>query len=576
MFHKIMTNRKIADIFEEIALFLHAQDIPFKPQAYEAAAQSLRALSEELAEMYRRCGNSCLRDITGIGKHMAEKIREAILKGKIREYETLKKQFPFDMLGLTRVQEIGPKTALMLYRKLKIKNVKDLERAAKTGKIAHLPRMGYKTERNILRALEFLKKNSGRQIIHLVLPFARQIIEKLKVVPGVTHMEIAGSLRRRSETIGDIDLLSTTSKPRELIEAFKRLTVVSEILEEGLKKVAVRYTNNMNGDLRILKPDEFGTGIVYFTGSKEHNILLRERAIKKKMKLSEYGLFRKTQKQKNIKTEKHVYAALGLQYIPPEIRVGADEIERAAKKKIPTLIAYGTIEGDCQVQTNWSDGSASIEEMALAAKSYGLSYLAITDHTQSLAIANGLNEKRLREQGKEIDRLNKKLNGIHILKSTECDVKSDGTLDLKDDALKTLDFVCVSIHLNRGLSKQKMTERIIRALKHPLVHVLFHPTGRIVNARESYEVEMDQVIKAAKFYKVALEVNGSERMDMAEKWIRQAVQNKVKLLINSDAHTPEQFSNLDIGIGQARRGWTKKSDVLNTKTFKEFLKALKK
>lgn len=575
MARKNLTNRQIAEIFEEIALLLRAQNIAFKPQAFEVAAESIRGLNEELSEMYKQCGESCIDQIPGVGKSMTEKIKEAVTKGKISEYQTMKKQFPFDMLGLTRVQDVGPKTALMLYKMLKVKNVRDLERVAKAGKIATLPRMGHKTEQNILRALAFLKTNSGRQIIHLVLPVANRIVEKLHAVPGVTHVEIAGSLRRRKETIGDIDLLATTTKPHELIRAFKRLSIVSEVLEEGPTKVTARYTNNMNGDLRILKPDEYGAGLVYFTGSKEHNILLRERAIKKGMKLSEYGLFR-GKKRVTSKTEKQVYASLGLQEIPPEIRIGEDELEIAAKKKIPDLIPYGSIKGDCQVQTNWSDGTDSIEDMAKAARAYGLSYIAVTDHTKSLTIAHGLDEKRLREQGKEIDRLNKKLKGFRVLKSTECDVRSDGSLDLDDEALKTLDLVCVSVHSNRSLPKEKMTQRIIRALKHPRVHVFFHPTGRIVNTRDSYEVDMDQVIKAAKLYKVALEVNGSERIDMHEKFIRQTIETGVKLLINSDAHTPEQFSNMDIGIGQARRGWAKKTDVLNTKSVKEFLKAIRK
>ncbi len=575
MAKKSLANREIANIFEEIALYLRAQNVAFKPQAFEVAAESIRGLDEELTDLYARCGETCIDEIPGIGKSMAEKIREAVTKGKISEYNALKKQLPFDMLGLTRVQDVGPKTALMLFQKLKIKNVRDLERAAKAGKIATLPRMGHKTEQNILRALAFLKTSSGRQIIHFVLPVADQIVKKIRAVPGVTHVEIAGSIRRRKETIGDIDLLATTSKPKELIDAFKRLSNVLEVLEEGPTKLMVRYTNNMNGDLRILRPDEYGAGLVYFTGSKEHNILLRERAIKKGMKLSEYGLFKGKQRLAS-RTEKQIYTALGLQEIPPEIRIGEREIEFAAAKKIPALIPYGSVKGDCQVQTDWSDGTDSIEDMAKAAHAHGLSYMAVTDHTQSLTIANGLNEKRLREQGKEIDKLNKKLKGFRVLKSTECDIRPDGTLDLKDDALKSLDLVCVSVHSHRSLEKDQMTERIIRALKHPLVHVFFHPTGRVVNVRDSYEVDMERVIKAARLYRVALEVNGSQRMDMHEKLIHYAVETGVKLLINSDAHTPEHFANIDIGIGQARRGWAKKTDVLNTKSVNDFLKAIQK
>lgn len=572
---KILSNKQIADIFDEIALYLEAQDIPYKPQAYHIAAETVRGLNQELFELYKKCGDICIDDLAGIGKSLTEKIVEAVTTGNISEYQALKIQYPFHMLELTRIQDIGAKTALYLYQQLGIKTVNDLERAAKAGNISTIPHMGIKTERNILRAIAFLRSSSGRQTIHLAMPFAQHLVEKLQSIPGVKQVEIAGSLRRRKETIGDIDLLATTKDPDKLIRAFKQLAFVSEIFEEGPTKMSVRYTNNMRGDLRILKPEEYGAGLVYFTGSKEHNILLRQRAIKQKMKLSEYGLF-KGKEVVASKTEKQIYTALDLAYIPPEIRVGEDEIERAANKNIPSLIDYGSLKGDCQVQTNWSDGTDSIEDMVKAAKTHGLSYMAVTDHTQGLKIAHGLDEKRLLKQGKEIDRLNKKLKGFHVLKSTECDIRKDGSLDLSDSALRTLDLVCVSVHTNRKMTKQEMTERIIRGIKHPLVHILLHPTGRIINVRDQYELDMDQIIKAAKHYHVALEVNGSERLDPHEKYIRQTIEHGVKLVISSDTHAPEQFINLDFGIGQARRGWAKPSDVLNTKSVSAFLKAIKK
>ncbi len=571
----ILSNKQIADIFDEMALYLEAQDIPFKPQAYQIAAETIRGLNQELSDLYKTCGDVCIDDLAGIGTSLTEKIVEAVTTGNISEYQMLKKQFPFHMLELTHIQDVGPKTALHLYESLNIKTIKDLERAAKAGKISTIPHMGIKTQRNMLRAIAFLHSSSGRQTIHLAMPFAQHLVEKLQAVPGVKHIEIAGSLRRRKETIGDIDLLATTTDPSKLIRAFKQLAFISEILEEGPTKMTVRYTNNMNGDLRILQPEAYGAGLVYFTGSKEHNILLRQRAIKQKMKLSEYGLFQ-GKKRLASKTEKHMYTALGLSYIPPEIRVGADEIERAVTHHIPTLVEYGSLKGDLQVQTNWSDGTDSIEDMALAAKAYGLSYIAVTDHTQSLHIAHGLDEKRLLNQGKEIDQLNKRLKGFRLLKSTECDIRKDGSLDLSDTALCTLDLVCLSVHTNRKMTKQAMTERIIRGIQHPLVHILLHPTGRIINVRDQYAMDMDQIIRAAKQYNVALEVNGSERLDPHQKYIRQAIDYGVKLVISSDTHAPEQFVNLDFGIGQARRGWAKPSDVLNTKTISAFLKAIKK
>ncbi|MBI4713767.1 DNA polymerase/3'-5' exonuclease PolX [Candidatus Uhrbacteria bacterium] len=570
-----ITNQKIAKLFDEIALYLRAENVQFKPQAYEIAAENIISLEEELSDSYKKCGKKCIDEIPGIGKSMVEKIEELVQTGRLKYYDDLKKKYPFDMLALTSIQDIGPKTALTLFKKLKIKTIDDLLSAAEKGSIAKIPSMGVKTQRNVLRGIQFLKASSGRRIIHQVLPLAQNIVKKLQNISGVTHIDIAGSLRRKKETIGDIDLLATTTNPKQLIKTFTSLPEVEQVLEVGPKKAMVRYTFGMQGDILILKPSEYGAALIHFTGSKEHNILLREFAIKKKMKLSEHGLVH-GKKIIAAKTEKQVYTALGLQEIPPEIRVGADEIKLAQKHKIPELIPYDSLKGDLQVQTDWSDGDSSIEEMALAAKNYRLSYIAITDHTQSLTITNGLNEKRLLEQGKEIDKLNKKLKNFRVLKSTECDIKKDGSLDLSDRALKTLDVVSVSVHSNRKMEKNAMTERIIKAMKHPFVHIFFHPSGRIVNIRDGYEIEMDKIIKAAKEYHVALEVNGSERLDLHEKYIRQAVELGVKLVINSDCHTQTHFTNLDFGIGQARRGWATKADVLNTKTVDAFLKAIKK
>lgn len=572
---KKITNRHIIDIFREIALYLRAQEVAFKPQAYEIAVEGIAGLESELADMYKECGITCIDDIPGVGKELSAKIEELITTGKLGYFNQLKKKYPFDMLGICKIQDVGPKTVMRLYRSLKTKTVADVERAAKQNKIASLPGMGKKSQDKILRGIEYLKGYAGRRIIHDVLPFARGIVEKLKTTPGTTHIDIAGSLRRRKETIGDIDLIATTSKPFELARRFKALREVDDVLEEGPSKLMVRYVNGLQGDLLILKPDEYGAALVHFTGSREHNILLRERAIKKGMKLSEHGLFRGKTRVTS-RTEEQVYKHLGLQFIPPEIRVGNDEIEFAAKNNIPELVPYDSLKGDLQIQTDWSDGTGSIEEMARAAREYGLSYMAVTDHTKSLIVARGLNEKRLREQGREIDRLNKRLHGFTILKSTECDVNKDGSLDLPDSILKTLDIVCVSIHTNTSLPKKEMTERVIRAFKHPLTNIFFHPTGRIVGRRKGYELEMDRIIRAAREYHVALEINGSARLDLHEQYIRQAIAGGVNLVVNSDAHDPSHFENLEHGIAQARKGWATKADVLNTRPLKSFLASLKK
>lgn len=575
MSHKHLTNPEIANIFLEIANYLKAEGVAFKPQAYEVAAEHILSLEEDLSKTYKACGIKCIDDIPGIGESIAEKIEELVKTGSMKYYRELKKKYPFDMMALTQIQEIGPKTAMELYRQLNIKTVRDLERAAKTGKIAALKGFGKKSEEHILESLAFQKQNKGRRIIHEVLPLARSIVEKLSKTAGVTHIDFAGSIRRRKETIGDIDLVATTSKPKQLIEAFKQLPEIDHVIEAGEAKMMVRYRSGLQGDLIILKPSEYGSALLHFTGSREHNILLRERATKMGMKLSEHGLFRGTKRIAS-NTEEEVYRALKLQMIPPEIRVGEDEIEIASKNKIPTLIDYTNLKGDLQIQTNWTDGSHSIAEMTQEAKSRGLSYIAITDHTQSLTVAHGLNETRLREQGKEIDALNKKQKGFRILKSTECDIKKDGSLDLSDAALKSLDLVCVSIHSFFNMSEKEMTERVIRAMKHPLVNVFFHPTGRIVLRRDAYKLDMTRVLKAAKEFHVAMEVNGSDRLDLHEKYIRQAVDMGVNLVIDSDAHAPNEFDRLEYGIAQARRGWAKKTDVMNTKSILELMKILNK
>lgn len=572
---RIPSNKDIAAILREIGLFLKADGVAFKPQAYERAAEAVEANDAELSALYKKCGTKCVDDLPGIGESIAEKIEELVTTGRLKSYDALKKKYPVDMLGLTEIQDVGPKTVLTLYKKLKVKNTKDLERVARAGKIRKLPGFGRKSEEKILKGLGFLQTHAGRFRIHDALPLARAVVDAIKDAPGVTHCDAAGSIRRWQETIGDIDVLVTTSKPKLAIERFKKLPEIAEVLEEGPTKVTVRYRYGMNGDLRVLKPEEYGSALVYFTGDKQHNVVIRERAAKMGMKLSEYGLF-KGKTRVACRTEEEVYKRLKMDWVPPEMRTDTGEIEAAIAHKVPKVIGYDAIRGDLQVQTDWTDGSASIEEMAKAAKAAGLSYIAVTDHTKALAMANGLNENRLREQGREIDRLNKKLRGFRILKSTECDVLKDGSLDLRDSALKSLDLVCVSVHSFFHLDEKAQTERVIRAMKHPLVNVLFHPTGRIVNAREAYKLDMARVIRAAKEYNVALEINGSHRLDLRDAHVRMAVEAGAKLVVDSDAHAPGEFSFLEFGIATARRGWAKASDVLNTKPVDGFLKSLKK
>lgn len=571
-----MTNKEIAQILYDIADFLEIQNVPFRPRAYQKAALTVEESPTELDELYRRCGRKCVDDLPGIGESLAAKIEELILTGRMKYYESLKRKFPFDMHGLTEVENVGPKTAYKLYTALKIRNLRNLEVAARGGRIRSVRGFGKKTEDNILESLGFLKTEQGRLLLGEILPYAQHIVETLRAVEGVRRCDVAGSIRRRQETIGDIDILVTTSKPAAVIKAFKRLPEIIAVMEEGPTRVAVKYKLGVNGDLRVLKDSEYGAALLYFTGSKFHNIQLRTIAAKKGWKLSEYGLFRGHTVLAST-TEQQIYRRLGMAWMPPEIRTASGEIEAAQKGAIPTLIPYGSIRGDLQVQTNWTDGRDSIETMAKAARDAGLEYIAITDHTRTLAMTGGLTESDLARQTKEIDKLNKSFKGFRILKSAEVNILKDGKLDIADEALKKLDVVSVAVHSNFGMTEDEMTARIIRALKHPLVNILFHPTGRVIKGRPPYALNMEKIIRAAKAYKVALEVDSfPDRLDLRDEHIRLAVKAGVKLVVDSDAHATEHFNFLDLGVAQCRRGWAKKSDVLNTKPVAVLLKALKK
>ncbi len=567
-------NQRIADALAEMGLYLDAQDVAFKPRAYATAAQTIRTLDRDAIGLVRTCGVTCLDDLPGIGAHIAAKIVEMTRTGRIKEHAAFKKKFPFDMLGIASIPGVGPKTALLLWRRLKAKSVKDVARLARTGKIAALRGFGEKRSAHLLEGLAAREKRAGRALLHDAWPFAQHVVEALRAVPAVAQAEIAGSLRRRKETVGDLDFVAASRHPSEAAHAFTKLPGVVSVVEEGPGMARVRFTNGLGGDLRLVEPKDWAAGLHHFTGSKEHNVQLRTLAEKKGWKISEYGLFRHGRRVP-VKTERDVYRAFGMDEIPPELRQGRDELEAAAAHRLPKLVGYDDIRGDLQVQTDWTDGRASLEEMARAAKARGLSYIAITDHTHSLSVTHGLDARRLAEQGTAIDALNASLRGFRVLKSTECDVLKDGSLDLPDDALAALDLVCISVHTNRSMDQDAMTERVIRAMRHPLVNVLFHPTGRIVNRREPYKLDFPRILRAAKEYGVALEVNASDRLDLSSDHVREAVRAGAKLVVDSDAHAPEDLANLPYGIAQARRGWAAAGDVLNTKPVGAFLKALK-
>ncbi len=537
----IPSNAEIARVFFAVGEYLAMDDVPFKPRAYERVAETIEALDRPVVDIYNEGGLKAVEDIPGVGESIAKKIEELLRTGRLRYYERIKKKMPVDLEGLSAIEGVGPKTIKLLWKRRKIRDVRALERAALAGELRTLPRFSAKVEQRILNSIAFHKRSRGRFLLGAIDVLVRPLVAKLEAVPGVTRVIVAGSYRRRQETIGDIDILAEADRPAKIIDAFVKFASVDEVLAKGPDKANVRLAEGVEADLRVLPKESFGAALQYFTGDKNHNIAVRNIAIKKGWKLSEYGLF-KGERRIAGATEEEIYAKLGMDWMPPEIRTASGEVEAALKRALPKLIPYGSLRGDLQVQTDWTDGSASIAEMAAAAKAYGLAYIAITDHTRALAMTGGLTEKDLESQGKEIDALNRKLTGFRILKSAEVNIMPDGTLDIADAALK----------------------------------MLFHPTGRKIGKREPYALDILKVLRAAKAYGVAMEVNGSmDRLDLRDAHVRDAVKLGVKLVIDSDAHAPTQFPWLELGLAQARRGWATKADVLNTLPCEAFLKKLK-
>ena len=571
-----MRNTELAQIFREIALYLEMQGVQFKPRAYEKVAYALEALEEPAAEIYKRGGVKGLRNIPGVGEAIAEKIEEIIQTGKLRYYEELKKETPVDIRGLTTIEGVGPKIVKLLYGELKVRNVADLERVARAGKVRKLPHLGEKMEQKILKGIEFLKQGTGRFTLGSVLPLILEIEQRLRDLSEIQDVVVAGSIRRRKETVGDGDILAISRKPEKVMDFFVSMPEVMHIHGQGKTKTMVKLKNGLDLDLRVVPEESFGAALNYFTGSKDHNVVLRRIAQEKGLKLNEYGLFRGSKRVAG-KTEQDIYRALGLSFIPPEIRENQGEIEAAKKGELPDLVGYQDLRGDLQTQTTWTDGANSIEEMAEEGRRLGLEYMAITDHTKSLAMTGGADEKKLRRQMAAIDKINRSLKGITLLKGAEVNINKDGTLDIEDEVLAQLDVVGVAVHSHFNLPRREMTERILRAMRNPHADILFHPTGRLIQKREPYDVDMDAIIRTAKETGTALEIDAyPDRLDLKDEHVRKAVEAGVKLVIDSDAHSVNHIRFLEFGVAQARRGWAKKSDVINTRPLKEFLRCLKR
>lgn len=570
-------NADVARALREIGLRLEMDGVAFKPRAYEKAALAVEAFDRPLDEVDAETGVRGLDAIPSVGTGIARKIDELLRTGRIGELEKLREKTPVDVLALTAIEGLGPKAARALHEALGIRTVADLERACREGRVREVPRFGAKSEERFLRGIGLLAQTQGRQLLGHALPLARAIEARLRELPGVRQAAVAGSIRRRKETIGDLDFLVAARQPAKVAAAFAAMPEVAAVHARGDTKTLVRLANGMDADLRVVAEASFGAALAYFTGSKAHNVALRRLAQAKGWKLNEYGLFDGRRSLAG-RTEEEVYEALGLPWIPPELREDTGEIEAASAGRLPKLIEYGDLRGDLQVQTDWTDGSASIEEMARAAREAGFEYIAITDHTRDLAMARGSDEKKLLEQAAAIAALNRKLRGFRVLTGAEVNIRRDGTLDVDDACLAKLDVVGAAIHSHFGLSRAEQTRRVIRALENPNVDVLFHPTARQIGRREPIALDVDAVIAAAKRTGTALEIDAiPDRLDLRDEHARKAVEAGCALVIDSDAHQPAHFAYPnELGVAVARRGWVRKADVLNTRPVERLLAGLKR
>ncbi len=570
-----MKNQLVAQILNEVADMLDMQGVEFKPRAYRRAARTIESLGEPIEEVFAK---GKLEELPGVGEAIAKKIGEIIETGSLKYRDELKAKTPMDLEGILAVEGIGPKTAAVLFKRLGIKSLDDLERAAKEHRIREIKRLGPKTEENILSSIELAKRSKARILLGDAFPVAEEICKHLRgnKKAETAQVEAAGSLRRMKETIGDIDILATSLHPTQLSEAFTSMSDVRKVLEKGKTKSSIFLQSNLQVDLRIVDEQSFGTALMYFTGSKDHNIALRKLAISKGLKLSEYGLFKGNEPVAG-RTEEEVYKKLGLDYIPPELREDRGEVEAAKNHDLPDLIPYDAIQGDLQMHTKWSDGQQTIEEMAQAAKTLGYSYVAITDHYSTMPIVNGLNEERLREQSKEIDKVNGKLEGITVLKGAEVDIAPDGTLKGVESVLKELDLVVASIHGTFKQSKKEMTQRLITTMETGLVNIIGHPTSRKINEKNPSEIDFDELFEASKRTGTYLEINSSpHRLDLDDANAKLALKGGCKLIINTDAHDTAELRNIRFGIGIARRGWLSRNDVINTMPLTKLRTVLKR
>lgn len=563
-------NADIAAVFEEIADLLEIQGAnPFRIRAYRNAARVIGELSQEVSRLLEK-GEDLTR-LPGIGDDLAGKIKEIAGSGHCSLLDRLHAELPPAITELLKIPGLGPKRVKVLYHDLDVQTIEQLYRAARDGRIRVLPGFGEKTENNILQAIEVHANQTQRFKLAIAAQYAEALEKFLAALPGVLKVTVAGSYRRMRETVGDLDILviASTSAANQVVRRFTTYDEVAEILSAGTTRASIILECGLQVDLRVVERESYGAALHYFTGSKAHNIAIRRMAQKDGLKINEYGVFRDKTRIAG-ETEASVYAAVGLPYIPPELRENRGEIASARAGKLPQLLEQADLRGDLHVHTKATDGRNSLREMALAGLSNGFEYIAITEHSRRLAFTHGLDPLQLAQQCDEIDQLNTELNGITLLKSIEVDILENGSLDLPDSALERLDMVVGAVHGSFNLSRAKQTERILRAMQHPYFTLLAHPTGRLIQRRAPYDVDMLRIIREARNRGCFLELNAHpERLDLLDTQCQMAKEEGVLISINSDAHGVYDFANLRFGIGQARRGWLEKRDVLNTRSLKE-------
>lgn len=568
-------NADIAGMFEQIADLLEIEGAnPFRVRAYRNGARAVQNYGRELADLVAK--GEDLNNIPGIGEHLAAKILEIVATGRCRALEKLRKETPPGLAELLKVPGLGPKRVRALYHELEVHTVEQLYRAAHDGRIRELAGFGEKTETRILEALAAHAEQPQRLKLAVAAQYAEPLADYLRKFPGVTEVTIAGSYRRARETVGDLDILVCGDDGDKIMDRFIQYEDVSEVQSQGPTRATVALRSGLQVDLRVVPMESYGAALHYFTGSRTHNIAIRRRGQQRDLKINEYGVF-KGKKRVAGATEESVFDAVGLPWIPPELRENQGEIEAAAHGLLPELVTLADLRGDLHAHTKATDGHHTLEEMAGAAQERGFSYLAITEHSKRLTIAHGLDTTRLLRQMEDIDRLNARLKGITLLKGIEVDILEDGSLDLPDDVLGKLDLVIGAVHSQFHLPRAKQTTRILKAMDHPHFTLLAHPSGRLLGKRDPYDVDMPRIIHHAKQRGCYLEVNAHpERLDLTDTYCRMARDEGVLVAVNSDAHSIADFGNLNFGVAQARRGWLRKLDVLNTRSLSELRKLLKR